>query len=119
MGIKKMSETTLSEALEHRNYERFSARYPAKFKDTRDDFGMNVFLQNASAEGVQIACRQQLFIHDHVTLEVELPDNHPPMEIRGEVIWVRNSQPNIWEIGLHLPKVDLLRMSRLYKFTLE
>ena len=105
--------------LERRNYERFSARYPAKFKDTRDDFGMNLFLRNASAEGVQIASREQLFLNDHIALEVELPDHHTPMEIRGEVVWARNSQPNIWEAGLILHKIDLLKMSRLYKFTLE
>ena len=104
--------------LQRRTFERFSARYPAKYKDTRDDFGSNVFLRNASATGVQISTRKQLFIHDHVTLEVELPDGFAPMQIRGEVTWIRQSKPDFWEAGVTLHNPSLVKMARLYKFTL-
>ena len=114
-----MTTTLMPKTSERRLYQRFSARFPAKFKDSRQDFGSNVFLRNASASGIQIATLEKLFAHDHVALEVELPDGFSPMPIAGEVVWVRQSQPNIWEAGLNLNKTNLVRMSRLYKFTLE
>jgi len=70
-----------------RLYERFQSRFPVKFKDTRSDFGADVLLRDFSAEGAKITTREQLYLNDSVSLEVELPDGKKPMTIRGEVIW--------------------------------
>ncbi len=103
---------------DRRLFKRFAAKFPAKFKDERDDFGENLYLRNASAFGAQLATRTRLFLHDKISLEVKLPDNQSPMDMRGEVVWIRKSSENFWDVGVKFHKVQLMPVSRLYKFSL-
>ena len=100
-----------------RIFERFDARFPAKFKDTREDFGTKVTLYDASADGVKISTKERLYLHDSVALEVELPDGLEPMTLKGEVVWVQAKDPDIWDVGLKFHQISLMHLSRLYKFT--
>lgn len=102
---------------ERRIFDRFSSRFPAKFKDTRKDFGADVYLRDASAGGVKITTKERLYLNDNVTLEVELPDGKGPMALRGEVIWIKNKTAEMWDVGLKFHKVVLMDMWRPYKFT--
>jgi len=104
---------------ERRVFNRFSARFPAKIKDSRDTFGSKVYLRNASAEGVQLSSKEQLFVNDSVALEVNLLDGTNPLNLRGEIVWAKKASPNIWDIGLRFHKVNLVQMSRLYKFAVN
>ncbi len=97
-----------------RTFERFQARFPAKFKDTRENFGDNVYLRDASASGAKLSTKERMYLHDHVDLEVELSDGARPMNLRGEVVWVKGQEYNIWDIGFRFHEVDFMRLSRLY-----
>ena len=99
-----------------RVFERFPSRFPARFKDTRNDFGTDVYLRNASAEGVRITTKERLYLGDNVTLEVELPDGKDALILRGEVVWVKNKGPEMWDIGLKFHKIVLMDMWRPFKF---
>ena len=100
-----------------RVFERFSARFPVKFKDTRDDFGSNVFLRDASAEGAKVSTQERLFINDYVSLDVKLPDGHDPLTLNGQVVWIKTIEPNLlWDIGVRFHKIDFMNIQRLYKF---
>ena len=101
---------------EQRTFERFPSRFPAKFKDTRSDFGTDVYLSDASAEGVKIATKERLFLNDNVTLEVELPDGREAMTLRGEVVWVKSKDTDMWNAGIKFHKVVFMDMWRPYKF---
>jgi len=98
-----------------RLFERFQSRFPVKFKDTRNDFGTDVYLRNVSAQGAKIATREQLYLNDSVSLEVELPDGKKPMTIRGEVVWTIKQDAEIWDIGLKFHKVVFMDMWRIYQ----
>jgi len=50
-----------------RLFDRFVARFPARFKDSRNDYGTSISLRNASAQGVQITTKERLFIDDKIT----------------------------------------------------
>jgi Tfp pilus assembly protein PilZ len=100
---------------DRRTFDRFSARFPAKFKDARDDYGTNVYLRDASAEGARVTTRERLYLNDTVTLEVEIPDGHAPMNIRGEVIWMKSREPQVWDVGLKFHNVSLMHLSRIYE----
>ena len=104
---------------ERRVFERFSARFPAKFKDSRDDFGSEVFLRDASAAGAHILSKERLYLDDPVSLEVIVPDGGQPMVLKGKVVWSRPANVVMWDIGLQFPKVDFINMSRLFKFSLQ
>ena len=103
---------------ERRLFERFGARYPAKFKDSYNDYGTDVFLRDASATGVRINTRDRMFLDDPVALEVELPDGGPPMVLAGKVVWTRPAG-QAWDVGVQFPQVDLMRTHRLFKFALQ
>jgi len=98
-----------------RLYERFQSRFPVKFKDTRNDFGTDVLLCDFSAEGAKISTREQLYLNDSVSLEVELSDGKKPMKIRGEVIWTIKQNVKMWDVGLKFHKVVLMDLWRIYK----
>ena len=100
---------------EKRLYDRFQSRFPVKFKDARQGFGTNVSLRNVSAGGAKITTKEQLFLNDSVTLEVELLDGKGPMSLRGEVAWIKNIDPDLWDVGLRFYDVVFMNLWRLYK----
>ncbi|MBI3314316.1 MAG: PilZ domain-containing protein [Candidatus Omnitrophica bacterium] len=111
---------------ERRLFERFWARYPAKFKDSRNEYGTDVFLRDASAAGVRINTRERMFLDDPVALEVEVPDGALPMALCGRVKWTRPARPgggaagsSAWDVGVQFPQVDFMKMSRLFQLTLQ
>jgi Tfp pilus assembly protein PilZ len=109
---------TIPQATEERRvFERFSARFPVKFKDTREDYGADVFLRDASAQGVRILTKERFFLDDQIDLEVELPDGGEPMGMSGHVVWVKIMNMTLWEIGVQFSQVNLLKMQRLFKLT--
>src|ERR1700733_1066973 len=104
---------------ERRIFERFSARFPVKFKDTRQDFGTDVFLRDASAQGIRILTKERFFLEDQLSLEVELPDGGDPMVLSGHVVWVKLLNLSLWDIGLQFSEVNFIKMHRIFKFTEE
>jgi len=102
---------------ERRIFDRFTSRFPAKYKDTRGDFGQDVFLRNASASGAQFITRERIFYNDRVSLEVELPDGISPMVLNGRVVWSKPANAAMWEIGLQFDDVNFMKMQRLFKFS--
>jgi hypothetical protein len=104
---------------ERRIFERFSAKFPAKFKDSRQGYGTDVFLRDASASGVRIITSEKMYLHDPVSLEVEVPDGGDPMVLRGSVVWARPAPAAMWDVGLEFPKTNFMKMYRLFKFSLQ
>jgi Tfp pilus assembly protein PilZ len=104
---------------ERRIFERFSARFPVKFKDAREDYGTDVFLRDASAQGVRILTKERFFLDDQLSLEVELPDGGEPMVLSGQVVWVKLLNLSLWDIGIQFSQVNFIKMQRLFKLTEE
>ena len=104
---------------ERRLFERFSTRFPAKFKDSRNDYGTDVFLRDASATGIRIVTNERMFLDDPVSLEVEVPGSGSPMILRGRVVWTKVANAAMWEIGLRFPEINFMRMSRLLKTSFQ
>ena len=109
--------TALQTTDERRVFERFSARFPVKFKDAREDYGSEVFLRDASAQGVRILTKERFFLDDQLALEVELPDGGDPLVLSGHVVWVKFFNLSLWDIGIEFSQVNFLKMQRLFKLT--
>ena len=102
---------------DRRTFERFIARFPVKFRDSHKGYGTNVSLRNASAQGARITTKEQLFVNDSVTLEVELPDCKKPMTIKGQIVWVaQDAESGTRDAGVKFHTIDLVHMSRLFQF---
>ena len=100
---------------DRRVFDRFTARFPVKFKDSNDDFGSNVFLRDVCAQGAKIVSKERVYVNDKVELLVELPDGHAPMALNGSVVWARGINPITWDAGIKFDKVDLKSTRRIYK----
>ncbi|NLE64320.1 MAG: PilZ domain-containing protein [Elusimicrobia bacterium] len=104
--------------MERRLFERLTAHFPVKFRDTSLDYGLDVFLKDISASGLRISTRERLFLNDYVTLDVKLPDGQDPVPLSGRVCWVREAGPRLYEVGLQFQKVNLVRMHRITKYAM-
>ena len=104
---------------ERRLFDRFSARFPTKFKDSRNDYGIDVFLRDASASGARFMTKERFFLEDNISLEVKLPDGGEPLIISGKVKWIKFMNVTTWDIGLQFPDIDFMKVRRLFKFTQE
>ena len=104
---------------ERRLFERFSARFPVKFKDAREGYGADVYLRDASAQGIRILTKERFFLDDQLSLEIELPDGGDPMVLDGRVVWVKfmDFSMSLWDLGIQFPQVDFLKMQRLFKLS--
>lgn len=100
---------------DRRIFQRFDSRYPAKFKDTRSDYGENVLLRDASAEGMRLKTKDRLYLNDHVALEVELPDSREPMVLKGRVVWAKKHEESGWDLGVRFHEIDLFAIARMYR----
>ena len=103
---------------ERRSFERYSARFPVKFKDTRNDYGTDVFLRDVCAEGARIVTKERMFLHDSLAVLVELPDGKESLNLNGEVVWSRPMPGvNMWDVGMKFHKIDFMKLYRVLKFT--
>jgi Tfp pilus assembly protein PilZ len=100
---------------ERRIFERFSARFPVKFKDTREDYGADVVLRDASAQGIRLMTKERFFLDDQLAVEVQLPDGGEPMVLSGRVVWVKLMDLSKWDMGIQFTEINFLRMQRLFK----
>jgi hypothetical protein len=111
----ELAEQTESE---RRIFERFSARLPAKFKHSRNEYGTDVFLRDASASGARIVSAERFYMEDNVTIEVKLPGSAEPLTLNGKVVWARPVSNNaMWDIGLEFQQVSFMRLQRIFKFS--
>ena len=108
-----MTETT--SVTDKRLFERFRARFPAKIKDSREDYGEKVYLRNASAQGAQLACKDHIYINDSLTLEVKVPQISYPLTLRGKVVWVKKELANFWDVGVKFHQISFMNLSKLYQ----
>jgi hypothetical protein len=105
--------------IEHRLFERFSARFPVKFRHTRSEYGSEVFLRDASARGVRISTRERVFLNDSISLEVKIPDGSEPVMLNGRVVWMQTKSPTLWDAGVELHEINFMEMQRIFKYTIS
>ena len=104
---------------ERRMFERFSAKFPTKFKDTSDDFGVDVFMRDISASGARLHTCERFFIDDMLSVELELPDGQDPLHLNGRVKWIKSQASSLWDVGIEFHKVHLMKLHRLVKYATE
>lgn len=105
------------EIQDKRLFERFVARFPAKIKDSRQDFGSKISLRDVSAEGARFSSKDKVFLDDKLAIEVALPTRSLPFTIKGDAVWVRKKEDNTWDVGVKFPKIHLMLLSQVYEIT--
>ncbi|MBL8013547.1 MAG: PilZ domain-containing protein [Candidatus Omnitrophica bacterium] len=109
----------MTEALEERRiFERVSAKFPTKIKDSRNDYGTEVFLRDVCAGGARLLAKERVFVNDSLALQVQIPDGQSPIMLNGYVVWAR-PHDMMWEIGMTFHKIDLLKLHRIIRLTFQ
>ena len=103
---------------DQRVFGRFTTRFPAKFRNSRSDFGSDVFLEDLSAQGARLVSRERLHVDDSISLQIKLPDGHTQLVLTGQIVWSKIKPHGAWEIGLKFDQVKLMALQRLFKFCL-
>lgn len=98
-----------------RLFDRFHARFPVKFRYSREEYGSDVFLRDASAQGARFTTTKRMFLHDSVSLMVDLPDGRSPLILNGRVVWLKSKAPNLWDIGMEFHRVNFMQTQRIFK----
>lgn len=108
-----------NEKKEQRIFARFAARFPVNFKNLQDEDKCDVYLRDASAQGLKFTTTKRLFKNDNVSLDINIPDGFAPLTLNCKVVWTKLRAPNLWDVGLAFHKVNLMKVQRLYKATLN
>lgn len=99
---------------ENRIFQRFPARFPVKFKHSRSEFGSEVFLRDASAQGLRLTSRKRMFLHDSISLLVNLPDAKSPVTLNGRVVWTKTKGQDLWDVGLEFHNINFMNLHRMF-----
>ncbi len=105
-------------AQEQRIFERLTARFPVKFKHSRQEFGTNVFLRDVAGQGLKITTKEQMFLRDSVSLLIELPDGFEPLALSGRIVWTKEKAPGLWEMGVEFYETHLMKMQRMFRLVI-
>ncbi len=111
--------SSASQSSDLRVFERFSARWPTKFKDSPADYGTEVEMKNCSASGARLFTNERFLVDDNISIDVKAPDGCAPLQFSGRVRWSRSNGGALWEIGVQFHKIELMKMHRLVKFAHE
>ena len=102
---------------DRRIYERYSARFPVRFKDTDQGYGTNLFLRDVSAEGARLITKERVYLNDGLSLMIELPDGHSPVALNGQVVWNKPMNgTGMWHVGIRFHKIDFMNLHRFMKY---
>lgn len=101
---------------ERRLFERFDINFSARMRGCNDDSGNEISLINISARGISFRVKGCFLVEDKISLDIAIPDGKSPMLFKGEVVWADCDEFNDCKIGLKFRQINLVRMSRLYKY---
>ncbi len=100
---------------DNRLFERFPARFPVKYQHSPQDYGTNIFLRDASAQGAKFSTSERVYVKDSVSLLVKLPDGGSPLSLNGRVMWIEEKSPHLWDVGLKFHKDNFMQIQRMYR----
>ncbi len=113
---KEGGETMQEQNFEDRRiFERFTAKFPLRFIDLKENREGEASTQDISAKGVGFLSKEEMRAHTPLEMWLEIPDKAEPLYARGEVMWSKSLEPNQHRIGVNLEKADLMGLSRVLR----
>ena len=99
---------------DRRLFQRIPVDFPVRFK-TEGQEGKG-FCWDISAAGVGIFSQERLASRERLDLWLQIPDQHDPLNLSGEVIWVKETEPKTWRAGIAFSKIQLMALSRIFRY---
>jgi len=100
---------------DNRIFERFSARFPLRFIDLRDNREGIAEVRDVSAKGVGMVTEEQLLPNTALEMWLQIPDKGEPLYARGQVVWSKPQGINAYRTGINLERADMMGLSRVLR----
>lgn len=116
-GIRKEGGEIMPEEKfeDRRIFERFTARFPLRFIDLKENKEGEASTENISAKGIGFLTTQPLQSRTSLEMWLQIPDKGEPLYTRGEVVWSKTIEPDKHRVGVNLEKANLMGLSRVLR----
>ncbi|MEW6170826.1 MAG: PilZ domain-containing protein, partial [Candidatus Omnitrophota bacterium] len=65
--------------------------------------------------GVGILSEGKIALDKKVEITLAIPDQHEPLNVRGEVVWLRVTEKGAYRVGIKFEKINLVNLSRIFR----
>ena len=100
-GIAVLEDDVLRKAKTQHNFSekrsepRLLLSIPARYRSLKKKFGWKpACTLDVSQNGVRLATRNKVALHERIGLEIKLPEFEKPFQLNGVVVWVKPSLNN-------------------------
>lgn len=115
---KKGGETMEKNGFSDRRiFERFYAKIALRFLDLNSNREGKAQTVDISANGIGMVTSEELAPRTPLEIWLEIPDKAEPLYTRGEVAWVKQTQPDKYRVGVNLEGADLMGISRILRLS--
>lgn len=98
-----------------RVFARFPMEFPLRFLNSRANREGEGRTRDISAKGIGMVTSEQIIPNTSLELWLKIPDQGEPLYTRGEVVWSRRLDQNVYDTGINLDRADLMGMSRAFR----
>ena len=97
-----------------RVFARFVSMLPLKYRNLHTGFGGDVFTRDIGGGGLQFVTNAKLVdSNDLLEMRVDSPDSSASVDLKGNVIWVKETSRDVWGVGVRFNKTKLASLSKL------
>jgi hypothetical protein len=100
---------------DRRIFARLPVRFPLRYFEHKSGQEGQAHTQDISAKGIGLVGNKELAPQTSLEIWVEVPDKGEPLYTRGEVVWSKELEPNLYQAGVNLEKADLMGLSRVLR----
>lgn len=98
-----------------RIFQRIPANLPLKFSVVDSKKRGTAQMLDISASGIGISTEDNLLRYTPLEMRLQMPDKAESFDIKGEVVWSKRIEPDRYDVGVSLEKVDLVDMLELWR----
>ena len=98
-----------------RIFARFKANFPVRFINLDKNTESLAQVEDVSAKGIGVYTKEEVKSHTPLEMWLEIPDKGEPLYARGEAVWSKQIEPNLYRIGVNLERADLMGVSRVLR----
>ena len=100
---------------DRRLFARLKMEFPIKVKIDSEDKRIEGVVNDIGAGGIGISTQINFESPQIVELWLEIPDGHEPFYTKGRIVWLKESQPALWRVGISFEEIDLMSLSRIFR----
>lgn len=112
---QKPKEKGGEEMEDRRIFARLSTELRLRFLDSKGNREGLAKTVDISAKGMGIESSEELAPQTPLEMWLNIPDRGEPLYIRGEVVWSKQIDPNLYRAGINLEKAYFMSFSRVLR----